>query len=484
MALSLGKAIPAQFRSKVATAAEVMRTRRGLPQALRSSIRSPQLQQWFKQEAAQRLSQLTSGLTRTEIQASLEMANRYEDGSMRPISLEELHQMPDLCVSPQDILDRARQGVELLKSNQVDDIIGTAARGIPGGGASSRAAKWAAANEAVAQQFGFDAQTPRPLYRVGQKTLFQHTLDLSQHIARKLGRIFPNVMMSNSENVELFTSIMQREFGNYQAAELENTAIFNQVVLPRMYVADQQTIEGKLYPAGHGDYPYLFAMYNMAKTLRNMGIKYFVFSNADEYLWQADPVMISIAQEMFDKRHHMVIIGVENINNQFGGGFVKKADGTQSLVETPRLPWEVLKAGQAPIALNTTFYICDVEYMAAHEADMLAVEKSLVVKEIPGRNGDTEQIFGVDSWAGDVFAAVLNPAFLQFPRSNFLGIKDGSFTTGATPVEALGYRTYLHYVNEAAQTFPVIMERLIAGDPAIAEQLHANGYSYLPLNVG
>jgi len=132
------------------------------------------------------------------------------------------------------------------------------------------------------------------------------------------------------------------------------------------------------------------------------------------------------------------------------------------------------------IALNTTFYICDVEFMAEHEKEMLSVEKSLIVKEVPGRGEKkVEQIFGVDSYAGDVFAAILNPAFIAWPRLNFLGIKDGSFITGQTPVESLGGRSYLHYLNESTSIFPNTMDRLVGGDKIVADFLHRTGYSYL-----
>jgi UTP--glucose-1-phosphate uridylyltransferase len=478
---NLGRMILKQnVRAAIATAAQVRRSKSPVTKALTRPVRSPELEAWFKEQAEKRLATLPTGVEGDTRKNALEMANRYPDGSMQPAELTEIMQMPDLLVSPGDIIDRAAQGKELLANNQRSEVLGTAARGIPGGGASSRAAKYARQNAERAASFGFSENTPRPLYTVGQQTLFEHTLGLSQHIARGVGKVFPNVVMSNSENVALFLEVIRARWGNYTTAELENTVLFNQIVLPRMWVDGAEMIKGKLYPAGHGDYPYLLAKYAMASALKDLGVKYLLFSNADEYIWQADPVMISIAQEMFDKGHHMLIVGVENTNNQFGGGFVKLANGTQSLVETPRLPWEMVKSGKAPLALNTTFYLIDVQYLASVEKQMLDVAKSLAVKEFPGREeGSIEQVIGIDSWAGDVFAATLNPAFVQFPRMNFLGIKDGSFTTGGTPVDHLGGRTYLHYVNEAAQRYPVIIDRLLAGDRAMAEALHSRGYSYL-----
>jgi hypothetical protein len=462
----------------VATAQEV-KTSQSVPQALEEPVRSPDLEEWFQQEAKKRLATLPQGCLGKQRQDLLEKPNRYADGSMAPISLNELLQMTDLCGSADDILNRAQQGVELLRTNDSYPEYGTAARGVPGGGASSRAAKWTRLHPELAKRFGLTETLPRPLFRVGSKTLLQHTLDMSQSIARNLGKVFPNVIMTNSENVSLFLDVIRKEWGNYTPSELDATVLFNQIVLPRMWVDDETLIQNKLYPAGHGDYPYLFGKYHFAKALQECGIHYLVFSNADEWLWQADPVMISIARELFDQGHHMVIIGTKNTNNQFGGGFVRQKDGTQSLVETPRLPWDVVEKGTAPVALNTTFYMIDVDYLAAHERALIDVEKSLVVKEVPGRqDGAVEQILGVDSWAGDVFAACLNPAFIEWPRLNFLGIKDGGFISGEEPKEELGGRTYLHYVNETVNAYPVIMKRLIEGDKNMASFLADSGYSY------
>ena len=90
-----------------------------------------------------------------------------------------------------------------------------------------------------------------------------------------------------------------------------------------------------------------------------------------------------------------------------------------------------------------------------------------------------EQILGVDSWAGDVFAELLNPAFIQWPRLNFLGIKNAGFITGRDTLHALGCRSYLHYVSEAVTTFPNTMNRLLSGDRKVAEELFNSGYSYM-----
>lgn len=472
--------ISKKHTNDLTTALAVRSSANPIPSALKNPLREPELETWFVNESKKRLRGISSTASFKEKQDKLEMPNRYPNGSMRPIELSEMLTMKSFIASSNDVLNRAKEGAELLSENARDEQFGTAARGIPGGGASSRAAKWTRLNPELARKIGITETTPRPLFRVGNKTLLQHTLDFSQDIARRLGKIFPNLVMTNSENVNLFLDTIKHGWESWTKEELENTILFNQIVLPRMWVSDQTINASTLYPAGHGDYPYLLAKYGLAKTLRDSGIKYFVFSNADEWLWQADPVMISIAQELFDQGHHMVIIGTENTNNQFGGGFVKMKDGTQSLVETPRLPWDIVAAGQAPVALNTTFYMIDVEYLADDENKLLNVEKSLVVKEVPGRKkGEVEQIIGVDSWAGDVFAAILNPAFIQWSRLNFLGIKDGGFIAGTEPVAELEGRSYTEYLNETITKFPAVMEGLLEGNKETAKKLHEAEYCYI-----
>ena len=462
------------------TALQVRRSRRPIPRPLDRPIRDKELEAWFDAEAERRFSSLPEGITGKARKNALEMPNRFADGSMEVVSSEDLYQMSDFCGSPAQILERAGQGRRLLAANRQSRMLGTAARGVPCGGASARAAAWTRRHPGVAARFGLSEDRPRLLFKVGPRTLLHHTLAFSRHIARQIGRIFPNILMSNSQVAGQVVDTVRDHWNGFTADELDSTLLFNQIVLPRKWVDGRDSIRGKLYPAGHGDFPFLLARYGLIKALADQGIRYLFFSNADEWMWQPDPVMVSIARELFRKKHHMVIIGTRNTNNQFGGGFVKKASGRRSLVETPRLPWQIVKQGQAPLLLNTTFYIIDVAYLARRERALMEVDKSLVVKEVPGReDGAVEQILGVDSWAGDLFAELLNPAVIQWPRLNFLGIKDAGFITGMDPLQSLGGRSYLHYVSESVATFPVTMSRLLSGDPKVAEELFRSGYSYL-----
>ena len=479
---SFGKDVLSRGDNKhnISTALQVRRSRRGVPLPLKEAIRDEELEQWFLSEAMERLSSLPEGCTGKKRKNALEQPNRYADGSMEVVSPADLHQMSDFYDSPEEILQRAAQGRRLLRSNKQNPLLGTAARGVPCGGAGARAAAWARRHPQVVARFGLTEDTPRLLYRVGSRTLLHHTLAFSRHIARHVGRVFPNVLMTNSQVAAQVVDTIRDQWNGFTADELDSTLLFNQIVLPRMWVEDRKLIEGKLYPAGHGDFPFLLARYDLVQALAEQGVRYLFFSNADEWLWQPDPVMVSIARELFSQKHHMVIIGTRNINNQFGGGFVKMADGRRSLVETPRLPWDLVKQGQAPLLLNTTFYVIDVRYLARRQRALMKVKKSLVVKEVPARKkGRVEQILGVDSWAGDVFAELLNPAFIQWPRLNFLGIKNAGFITGRDTLHALGCRSYLHYVSEAVTTFPNTMNRLLSGDRKVAEELFNSGYSYM-----
>jgi len=474
----------------VCTAQQVMSSAEEIPPPLREPITNEALEDWFRVEATKRISDLPPAISGDDRKDALEKDNRYEDGTMELAEQDDLLQMSELCESVDRIRERAEEGRELLANNKQDPVLGTAARGVPCGGASSRANTWINEHPVEAARFGLGKGTPRPLFKVGPRTLLHHTLAFSRHVARKVGRVFPNILMINSEVAPQFTRSIREDWRGFTPDELDSTLLFNQIVLPRIWVEDLKKVtdpesdEVKLFPAGHGDFPFLLAEYGLVKALADQGIRYLFFSNADEWQWQPDPVMISIADELFAKGHHMVIIGTENINNQCGGAFVKMTDGCQSLVETPRLPWSFVEQRKAPLLLNTTFYVIDVQHLAQKEGELKNVKKSLVVKNryrrVPGSEDDIEQqILGVDSWAGDVFSQLLNPAFIQWPRLNFLGIKDGGFITGREPVRDLGGRSYLHYVSESVATFPVTMSRLLDGDKKVAKELFESGYSYL-----
>lgn len=463
----------------IATATQAVKHK--VPDNLKDAVTNPELESWFRKEAGKRLALIKPGMSEKEIKDIIETANRFPNGSMTPISLEQMKNMREFCPSVEALLERAKHGVELMKTNPNHEYLGTVGRAVPAGGGSTRGASWAVDNPELARKYGISENTSRYLYKAGRRTLITNTLELSINIARAVGKVFPNIIMSNSETVKAMMETVKAEWGNMTTEEALNTVFFNQIVMPRMWVKDQQMILDKLFPAGHGDFPYLVSKYQMAKTLKECGIKYLLYSNADEWLWQADPIVISIAQQLFDEGHHMLIVGVENFDKIPGGGFMRLTNGRQTLVETPRLPSQIIKEHNVPEAVNTTFYVIDVDYLAEHESELMNVDKSIVVKTIPGRSGEgsKEQIVGVDSWAGDVFADVLNPAFIKWPNMNFLGIKHMGHIIDSVPEAFLGGRTRLHYVHESLAIYSTLIKRLIKGDREVAEYLFNTNYSYV-----
>jgi len=468
-------------RNHMATAFQIMGVMEDhrTPPALAKGTRVESLAKWFEVESAARLRMISPTMTVDEKREKIEDRNRLPNGSVQLLSLEELNSMNEFCPDPEAILARAKDGTRLLQGNTAHGKLSTAVRCLPAGGIATRAQKWVRENPGTAALFGMDEMTPKFLYRVGGSPIIGHTLMFSTHIGRLHGRLIPSVVMTNPEKVEGLARTVFSDWGNFTRAERLNTVFWNQIVLPGRYMEDGKPTED-LYPTGHSDFPYLMAKYGMARTLLDCGFRFMIFSNAEEWMWQADPVVISIANELFEKGHHMLAIGVENTNKQKGGGFVKRPDRTRSVVETPRLPKELLK--ETPEAIYTTFNMLDIKYMAEHEAEfMVESDKSVVVKDVPGRKGGREAALVADGWAGDVFAEKLNPFFIRWPRLNFLGIKDGSHIAGADPVPALGGRTYLHYVSESVSVYPEIIRRLMEGDLGVAEYLISTGYSYLPL---
>jgi UDP-N-acetylglucosamine pyrophosphorylase len=322
---------------------------------------------------------------------------------------------------------------------------------------------------------------PKFLYPLGGRNLAQIALENSMLVGSALGVEIPNIVMTNSEIAERMVTIFRASASGWTQEQRRNTLMFNQVVMPRIWVEDGVVENSQLFPAGHGDFPYLMAQLNLAEALKAAGVEFVVFSNGDEFMWGPDPVLIDVARELKEQGYGMLSVVVPNTNNQKGGGAVKDAAGRQMLVETPRLPWEIMASGQAPLGLNTTFYILSVDHLVAAKQALMNVPKSLDVKTMP-RGGRTEQVIGVDSWAGDVFSALLNPRFLWWERLNFLGVKTPDHVIGSSPVGFLGGRTYAGYLRESAEKYGRVMRGLIEGNLSIAAQLVANGYQYVEVS--
>ncbi len=216
--------------------------------------------------------------------------------------------------------------------------------------------------------------------------------------------------------------------------------------------------------------------------MNSCGIKQLYFSNSDEWMWQSDPVMVSIADELFKAGHHMIMISVPNngeLQKGASGGFMQDI-GTHRvmLVESTEMPEDALNSGIVPDSLNTTFYALDIEWLANNPMPVDVLRRLLVVKKFP-RGAGVDKLFGVDGFAGSAFAKWLNPALISWPKLNFAGTKDLGFIVGMDRPPMLGGRSWMEFMAESVSVYPVIMEGLVHQKKEVGEFLFNNGYSYL-----
>lgn len=428
-----------------------------------------------------------------EIQMAIEASNRLPNGSVRILKEEDFQHMSDLIGSYEILVELARRGVELLQNNSVFKGLGTLARGLPAGGAGTRAKSYLRRHPEIKLATGWNEDMSRLVYDINGKSLLQLTIENGKMVGDALGVVFPTFIMSSREVIrEILNALSHSSMMTWSKEWLDNIMIFNQPEMERVYLQDREITDEK-YPLGHGDYPYLLSEYGLIQEMHKAGIKYFLFSNGDEFMWSVDPVMIAIAQKLFDEGYEMLAIGVTNANGQFGGGFVEDAqDGRRYLVETPRLPADIIEASKGkdakpPDAINTTFYIMSVEAMAKHLEELQKADKSLVVKTVPGRKElgiEMDLTLGADSWAGDTFTKAMKSAFIWWPRTNFLGIKDASHLVGTWAEESLGGMSYSEYTKRAAAIFPAILRGIVSGDEKILKQLLQYSYEYIKVQPG
>lgn len=412
--------------------------------------------------------------------AAMLRTNRLADGSVVPLEEEDYLRMEILVPDTESLLARARRGVEILRGAHGRSRVAGA---MPLGGASTRANTWVSQNAEVCAARGITPGMPRFQYPLQGRFLAQITLENRLAMGQMVGATIPSIIMTNSEIAETLFAALSQVARSWAAADRQNTVLFNQIVLPRLWVEDGAEVGEQLYPAGHGNFPLLLAQLKIIAALKAAGVEYLMFSNGDEFMWGPDPVLLDIARELKDAGHGMLAVVVPNSVGQMGGGAVKDAAGRHMLVETPRLPWNIMCSGQAPLALNAAFYILSVEYLAAAMDALLHAETFLDVKTMP-RDDRVQQVIGADSWAGDVFSALLSPRFLWWERRNYLGIKTPADVIGQVPMQHLGGRSNADYLAECDRKYPNVMEALINGNPAVARQLVENGYQYVEVDLG
>jgi len=408
-----------------------------------------------------------------------------------------------LMHSPEELLETTRHGIALMKGDSEEGGLSTAAFGLPVAGEASRAQKFAAEHpELIArinelgglkglEQGGIP---PRFLYPIstanGPRTLFGMMLENFLDTSNSLGRLSLSINMFNAKSSDLVIDCMKREgFGDISDEQLDLLLGFVQSSAPRMFLSDMAETK-ELFSTGHGDYPNTLATADMYKTMEAMGINYFIFANSDEFLWGADPTMIGLADRLIKMGYDGMVMVVPNSNNQPGGGATRhllRPSSSFRLCESMCLPANLSDGITNPSAVNTTFYILGTKALASKTAQFLTTAPGLDIKTTKER-GRTEQVGCLETWAGNEFTNNLNCAFVMAPRAGyFLGIKTLEHShSDKIPPELANFPnsrfadwSYERVVKYLANTYPDLLQRLMAGDKTVAYEIWRNGYSYL-----
>lgn len=411
-----------------------------------------------------------------------------------------------LMHSPEELLETTQQGIALMKGDSEEGGLSTAAFGLPVAGEASRARKFAEAHQNLVERIkdlgGLEGLNeakhelpPRFLYPIdtasGHRTLFGLMLRNFLSTSTSLGRVGLSINMFNTKSSELVMDRMRKEgFGSLSDNQLELLLGFVQSSAPRMFLSDlAETNES--FSTGHGDYPNTLAIADMYNTLDAMGIKYFIFANADEFLWGADPTMIGVADRLINMGYDGMVVVVPNSNNMQGGGTVRsllKPSSSFRLVESMCLPANLSDGITNPSAVNTTFYILSTKALASATTKFLTTAPGLDIKTVKERGDRTEQVGCLETWAGTEFTKNLNCAFVMAPRAGyFLGIKSLEHThSDNIPPELKDFPnsnfadwSYERLVKYLANTYPATIQKLIEGDEKVADEIWRNGYSYL-----
>jgi len=453
------------------------------------------------------------------IAASLLQINRPEPGSMAFAKAEDYFALTPntpkvggenwkkvqvLLHSPEELLKTTKHGIEVMKSNSIDNSISTVAYVFPVAGEASRAQKYAAEHPELVDkisklqnlsQMGNDSLPPRFLFPIstlkGNKTLYGLMLRNILNTSESLNLMSLVISIFNHKSSNLVIESLKNEgFGNLAKEKLDLLLGSVQSTAPRIFVSDMETTKNT-YATGHGEVPYTLAKTNMFQVMKEMGIKYLIFGNADEFLWGSDPTMIGLADKLIKgKGYNGVVFVVPNSNNQPGGGVVRdllKPTTSFKLCESPCLPSDLSDGKTNPSAINTTFYILSVKALASKAAHFLNLAPGLDIKTSNER-GRNEQVGCLETWAGTEFTKNLNCAFVMAPRAGFfLGIKTLEHTHSDNippeikdfPNHRFSNWSYEKLVKYLANSQPTLIQKLINGDKTAAYEIWRNGYSYL-----
>jgi len=407
-----------------------------------------------------------------------------------------------LINSPSELLDFTKLGISEMLGNTIHRDLSSVAMGYPIAGEASRALAFAMANPGLVERIrnlgGLDGLEdghlpPRFLYPIATQsgTLESFSLMLNNFLSAgsDLGLRSLTISMLNPKSSDLVLSRLSKDLRALGEDQLKTMLGFVQSSAPRLYMADGEPTDD-LFVTGHGDFPNSLSRLGLISLMGSLGIEYFLFGNADEFLWGGDPTFIGIAKSLFDQGYSSMVVVVPNSNGMRGGGPVKETDNpsNQFLCETPCLP----EGSGIPLAINTTFYAFSVPKLASVEQNLLTLQMALDTKTGPGRKGGLETVLCAESWAGTELTNPSNRpdnykiAFVFAPRPGvFLGIKTLKESHGDDiPPEVsqhprFGNMSYREIVSHMANLFPQVIQGLTSDDKGTAQAVFDAGYSYL-----
>ncbi len=407
-----------------------------------------------------------------------------------------------LIHSPSELLDYTRLGISEMQGNPIHGDLSSVAMGFPIAGEASRALAFAMANPGLVERIrnlgGLEGLEdghlpPRFLYPIatesGPRSLFSLMLNNFVSAGSDLGLSSLTLSMLNSKSSDLVFAKLSKDLRRLGEDQLKAMLGFVQSSSPRLYMADGELTDD-LFVTGHGDFSNSLSRLGLISLMGSLGIGYFLFGNADEFMWGGDPTFIGIAKTLFDQGYSGMVVVVPNSNQMRGGGPVKETENPSNkfLCETPCLP----EGSGIPLGINTTFYAFSVPKLASVEENLLTLQMALDVKTAPGRKGGLEAVLCAESWAGSELTNPSNRpddykiAFVFAPRPGvFLGIKtlEHSHSDNIPPEIAedprFGNMSYFKMVPHMANLFPQVIGELISGDTGTARAVFDAGYSYL-----
>ena len=400
-------------------------------------------------------------------QVFLEMPSRIVDSRAVSLDRNDHGMMRDFVPDVDTFVRRTLRGLEILKGDPNSPYSGVA-RAMLIGGQGSRALKWTAEHPLAAAIHGIAHNPSRQLYPVGLPNgprLADIILQAMHMVDKQLDVISPVLAMTSAANAQEVVNAFRCLGSIWSTDQLAAAILWNQDSMRQKSVETGEVLPDLKSP-GHSDFSNNISRFGIIDELNRRGVRYLIFSNGDEFLFGPDPVLLSIAEDLESEDYGMFAVAVANSNDQFGGGLVRLSDGSVRLVETPVMPWQLVRQGRPPAGINTTFYIMSIRKMLEQKEDLIRAPKFPCIKERLV-DGGSQQVLNPDGWAGDVFTGALKtfPLWWERDGGNFLGVKSGErmYETNPTLFNDMGGLTPLAYTTRAAAAYRYILEELLSG---------------------